>query len=267
MARFLCALHAPDATPRSFALIEVMDGPTYAVRDLRTVSSAADVLSAVSGEPQYAGQTTFVATGGQKAVDALHEHGPSAAAVTLTDGASADSDAHDVSLQVLVDTFERLYREGAVDVPGTLDAASTAIEAMYTVSDLEAAAPDSDRSDDGDLDEDSSTTLAGTDVAGDGPSPSTVEQSGSAENVSTEVIDAPIQPAEATAAAVDGDVRVGRIATATGAAAPDLGEHADTAIALALACWYGEASRDDLPQTDKADEALANRVNRPDRRN
>ena len=39
------------------------------------------------------------------------------------------------------------------------------------------------------------------------------------------------------------------------------------AIALALACWYGEAARDDLPTTDKADEAIANRVRRRTRRN
>ena len=267
MARFLCALHAPDSSPRSFALVEVLtDGPepVYAVRDLRTVSgddASASVLEAVNSEPQYAGQTTFVTTGGQKAADALHEHGPSAVAVTLTGTSSADVDAQDVSLQVLVDTFERLYRAGAVEVPGTVDAASPAMDAMHAAADLEAAAPDSDRDAQGDLDGGSSETLAGTDVPGDGPRPSVIEQSGSAANVSTEVVESPITMSEATAAAVDAEVRQARIASSTGATV-DLGDAEDVATALALACWYGETSRDELPQTDKADEAIEARQNR-----
>ncbi|WP_420454604.1 hypothetical protein [Rubrivirga sp.] len=272
MARFLCAVHAPDAAPRSYALVEVMaDGPapTYAVRDLRRVSGDAPiqaVLDAVNSEKQYAGQTTVVTSGGQRSADAIHEVGPSAVAVTVGSG---DIDAHDVSAQVLVDTFERLYRAGAVEVPGTLDAATEAIDAIYGSADLEAAAPDSDRNADGDLVDSAdgaSTTMAGTEVPGSGPSPAVIEQSGSEANVSTEVIEAPITPDEATAAAVDARESRGRIAADTGAAV-DLGDHEDVALALALACWYGEASRDNLPQTDKADEALANRVNRPNPRN
>ncbi len=267
MARFLCAVHAPDAAPRSYALVEVLaDGPepTYAVRDLQRVSGddpIQAVLRAIHAEKQYAGQTTVVTSGGQRSADAIHEVGPSAVAVTLGAG---DNDAHDVSAQVLVDTFERLYRAGAVEVPGTVDAATEAIDAMYGSADLEAAAPDSDRDADGDLDESldgASTTMAGTSVPGSGPSPAIIEQSGNEANVSTEVIDAPISPDEASAAAVDGRVSRGRIAADTGDAV-DLGNHEDVALALALACWYGEASRDGLPQTDKADEALANRVNR-----
>ena len=254
MARFICALHAPDATARAFALVEVMGGPepTYAVRDLRAVSSASEVLRALAAEPQYAGHTTVVTSGGQRSADAVHEHGPSAVAVTVGAG---DTDAHDVSAQVLVDTFERLYRAGAVDVPGSLDAASRAVDAMYRAADLDAAAPDSDRTDDGDLD-----------VDGEAPGPVVIEQSGSEANVSTQVIKAPVTAAEASAAAVDADERVARIAAHTGAEV-DLGDAEPVALALALACWYGEASRDSLPQTDKADEALANRVDRPDRRN
>lgn len=268
MARFLCALHAPDSTPRAYALLEVMTSgpePVYAVRDLRTVSGDdawASVLEAVNNEPQYAGQTTFVSTGGQKAVDALHEHGPSAAAVTLTGDNSADVDAQDVSLQVLVDTFEGLYRAGAVEVPGTVDAASAAIDAMYSAADLEAAAPDSDRDASGDVNGSSSETLSGDQVMGDGPDPSVIEQSGSAANVSTEVVENPISMDEASAIAVDSQIRHARVASFTGAAAPDLGDAADTAIALALGCWYGETSRDELPQTDKADEAIDARQSR-----
>ena len=278
MARFLCAVHAPNAAPRAYALVEVEDGqeaPVYTVRDLRSIDVPEgaeggepfrSVFDAVNAEPQYAAHTTFVTTGGQRSADAIHEHGPSAVAVTLLGDDGPDTDAHDVSLQVLVDTFERLYRDGAVTVPGSLDAASAAIDAMYGAADLEAAAPDSDRDRDGDLDT-GSTTLAGTTVPGRGPSPTVVEQSGSAAPVSTEVVEAPVTADEASAAAVDARRQVGRIATSTGAPAPDLGEAEGTAIALALACWFGEASRDSLPQTDKADEALAARSRQQDRRN
>lgn len=276
MAHFICALHAPDAAPRAFALVEVMnsgsaDGPTYAVRDCRALTGddpTATVLDAVAAEPQYAGQTTFVSTGGQRAVDALHDRGPSAAAVTLLTGdTSADADAHDVRLQVLVDTFERLYRDGAVEVPGTLDAASAAVDAIYGAADLEAGAADSDRDEAGDLDEGETRTLAGTSVRGDGPDAVVVEQSGTEANVSTEAVEAPVTADEASAAAVDARDRVGRVAAPTNGPAPDLGDHADAATALALACWYGEVSRDDLPATDKADEALATRSRRADQRN
>jgi len=268
MARFLLAVHAPEATPRAFALVEVLaDGgaPTYAVRDLRRVT-ADDPLKAVrdvlTSETQYVGQTTVVMSGGQASVDALHEHGPSGVAVHIGSG---DDDAHNVPAQVLVDTFEGLYRAGAVEVPGTLDAATEAIDAVYSAADLEAAAADSDRDAAGDLDS-GSTTLAGTAVPGDGPSPTVIEQSGSAASLSTEVIDRPLGTDEISTAAAAAQASVGRIAAQTGGPV-DLGDHEDVALALALACWYGEASRDGLPQTDKADEARANRVNRPGRRN
>ena len=258
MARFLCAVHAPDAAPLAFALLEVMDGPdgpTYAVRDLREVGGGdarQTVLDALAAEPQYAGQTTVVTTGGQRSADAFHDAGPSAVAVTLGAG---DVDAHDVSAQVLVDTFERLYRAGAVEVPGTLDAASTAIEAMYSAADLDAAAPDSDRDAEGDLDDDGP----------DGPSAVTVEQSGGEANVSTETIKRSVTADEASAAAVDAREPQARVAASTGADV-DLGDAEPVALALALGCWYGETSRDGLPQTDRADEAIESRANRPDRR-
>ena len=278
MARFLCAVHAPKAAPRAYALVEVEPGdggPVYTVRDLRSIDVPEgaeggepfrDVFDAVNAEPQYAAQTTFVTTGGQRAADAIHEHGPSAVAVTLLGDDGPDTDAHDVPVQVLVDTFERLYRDGAVTVPGSLDAASAAVDALYREADLEAAAPDSDRDDAGDLDT-GSTTLAGTTVPGDGPSPTVVEQSGSAAPVSTEVVEDPVTADEASAAAVDARQSVARVAARTGAEAPDLGDAEGTAIALALACWFGETSRDGLPQTDKADEALAARSRQQDRRN
>lgn len=271
MARFFCAVHAPDATPRAFALVEQMpgdDGPTYAVRDLRAVSGddpTQTILDALAAEPQYAAQTTVVMTGGQEAVDALHERGPSAVAVTLIDDASADADALDAPLQVLVDTFEWVFRDGDVEIPGSLDdGASGAVAALHAEADLEAAGPGSDRDADGDLRTDESETMAGTRVSGDGPDAVRVEQSGNEEQVSTEKVQAPVTMSEASAAAVDTlGLRAGRVAASTGGPVPDLGDDADVAVALALAVWYGETVRDELPATDKLDEALASR--NPDR--
>ena len=267
MARFLCAVHAPDATPRAYALVEQLpggNGPAYAVRDLRTLDGddpTQTVLDALAAEPQYAAQTVFVMTGGQKAVDALHERGPSAVAVTLIGDDSADADALDAPLQVLVDTFEWVFRDGDVEIPGSLDeGAGRAVAALHAQADLEAAAPGSDRDAEGDLDGGTSETMAGTRVAGSGPDAVVVEQSGNEEQVSTETVRAPVTMAEASAAAVDTlGLRAGRVAASTGRSDLDLGDYADAATALALAVWYGETARDELPATDKLDEAMAAR--------
>lgn len=254
MASFLCAVAARDAMPRAFALVEQSAGaaaPSYTVRVLRALDAAdpfADLLSAAAAGEQTAGHVRFVTTGGQKAADALRAHGPSASVVSVGPRAA---DAAGVSLQVLVDTFERLYRDGAVTVPGEIDAG--AVAALYGAADLAAAAPDGDRGLDGDLD---------PALGADGPAPAVIEQSGSAAPLSTEIIQRPISPAEASAVAVAADVRVGRVAAATGGPEPDLGEHADTATALALAVWFGEASRDGLLPTDKADEASDDQASR-----
>ncbi len=253
MASFLCAVAARDAMPRAFALVEQSGdaaAPSYTVRVLRALDAGdpiADLLAAAAADEQTAGNVRFVTTGGQKAADALHARGPSAFAVTVGPRAT---DAAGVSLQVLVDTFERLYRDGAVTVPNQIDAG--AVAALYAEADLDAAAPGGDRDPDGTLETDTS----------DGPNPAVVEQSGSAAPLSTEVVQRPLSTDELSAMAVATNVRVGRVAAATNGPEPDLGEHADTATALALAVWFAEASRDDLLPTDKADEASAARMRR-----
>ena len=256
MATFLCAVHARDHVPAAFALVEQMpgaDGPAYTVRALRALSGddpTADLIAEMASEEQYAGNVRVVTTGGQPAADALHARGPSAMAVSLRHAPDASS----VSLQVLVDTFEMLYRAGVVDVPGSLDAASGAVDAMYTAADLDNAAPGGDRADDGDL-------LPGAEgTPDDGPTPATIEQSGNEAADSTATIEAPVRAAEASAAAVEAQTTTARIAAETGAEAPDLGDDADTATALALAVWFGEASRDGVLDTDKADEASKERL-------
>ena len=260
MASFLCAVHARDSVPAAFALVEQIpgaDAPTYAVRAMRALDVSdptKDLLAVTASEEQYAGNVRFVTTGGQKAADALHAHGPSVMAVQIPDGKSAKADADTVPLQVLVDTFEMLYRQGAIDVPGSLDAGGPAVEALYQSADLDNAAPGSDRDAQGDLDAGAPGTSSR------GPKPTTVEQSGSAASLSTEVVRAPVTPDEASAAAVAAQTNVARIAAQTGEEARDLGDAADTATALALAVWFGESSRDGVGKTDKADEATEARI-------
>lgn len=256
MSQFIAAVHAPEGTPRAVALVETGVSPTgvsYTVRTVRTLSDDpfSEINALLASERQYVGRTFVVSTGGQKGADALRKHGPSAAAVTLkADGTSADRDALDVSPQVLVDTFEMLFRAGAVTAPTPSDAASGAIHALYRGADLDNAAPDGDRDDSGDLDD------------AEGFSPEAIEQSGSSASLSTETVKRPVDMREATAAAVEQNNRVGRVAAHTGEAAPDLGDHADAAMALALAVWYGEASADDLPLTDQADAINDRRARR-----
>ena len=256
MAQFIAAVHATDATPRALALLEAQTGASglsYVVRDVRTLDGdpVAAINSFLASEPQYVGQTTLVTTGGQAAADALHAAGPSAAAVTLvSDSTRPDQDALDVSAQVLVDTFEMLFRAGAVEAPAPTDAVANAIHTLYQGADLDNAAPEGDRNADGDLDD------------ADGPGAVRVEQSGSASPTLTQTIKAPIGAREASAAAVDAGERLGRVAAHTGEPV-SLGEHESVALALALGVWYGEITADDLPMTDQADEVLDKR----DRRN
>lgn len=253
MAQFIAAVHA-DSAPLALALVETAvspSGQTYTLRDIRSLGdNPIDEISRVlASEPQYVGSTRVVTTGGQRVADALHAKGPSAVAVTLvSEEQSPDQDAFDVSAQVLVDTFEMLFRAGAVSVPTDSEVASSAVHALYRGADLENAALDGDRDDDGEP---------------NGPDPDRIAQSGSEASVSTMTVKSPINAREASVAAVEATERVGRIAAHTGEGAPDLGDHEGVALALALAVWYGETSADELPMTDQADEILDKR----DRRN
>lgn len=263
MARFLCALHATKDTPRAFALVEQQPAspggePSYVVRHLATLSGddpTSTVLDYVAREPQWAGRVLFVTTGGQRAADALRKAGPSAAAVALTgDGKSAGPDVHATPAAALVNTFVRLFRDGHVEVPGHLDLASEAVAALYRAADLDAAADDAERDeDDFGLDPDAAEA-----AAPDGPAPVEIEQSGGAKALSTEEIEGRPEGREAMVLAAEfaEAPRLGLGAAGDPSAPPDLGEHADVATALALAVWFGEHLADDLPATDKADEAL-----------
>lgn len=242
MAHFIAAVYNRDRRPAAFALVEQTPGPgapVYHVRRLHELGEdgLAHVLNDLADHAEYAGQTVVVTTGGQRAADAIHDAGPSAVPVTLTgDGTPGTTDAIPVTPQVLVDTFERLYRENAVEAPGGLDEASSAIAALYRGADLDAAAPERDLPDEQDED----------------AAPAVIEQSGGAAGLSTGVIRED-ENAEMLTGALDRPRR-GRLASATGAPAPDLGEHEDVAMALALACWFGEYAADELPVTDQADE-------------
>jgi hypothetical protein len=231
MAQFIAAVHADGETPRSVALIETdvaASGVTYTVREVRTLDDDpfTAIESLLASESQYVGNTVVVTTGGQAAADALHARGPSAAAVTLQEGeSSADRDALDVSPQVLVDTFEMLFRQGAVSAPSSSATVSGAIQALYQGADLDNAAPEGDRNDDGDLDASPER----------GPDADRIAQSGNAAALSTETVKRPVGAREASAAGVAMEKRAGRIAAHTGETAPDLGQNKDAALALALA--------------------------------
>ncbi|HLA64441.1 MAG TPA: hypothetical protein VK610_08425 [Rhodothermales bacterium] len=257
MPRFICAVHTDGDTPRAYALVEQVDGAagaTYHVRRLHTLpdEGAADALTdALADEPQFTAATTVVATGGRRAAEALHARGPSVVPVALLDGKSGDGAALSVAEQVLVDTFEGLYRAGAVVVDGALDEGSAAVAALYRASDLEAAAPDGDRDENGDLD-----------VAPDGPAPDSVRQSSGEAALSTASVGRDANTKALGADPTDRPLR-GRIAGASGTAAPDLGAHRAVAVALALACWYGEYAADELPTTDQARAILQKRTRTP----
>src|SRR5690606_6693077 len=76
------------------------DAPGRHVRDARADSR------------ESVGQTTLVVTGGQPAADRFHDAGPSAVPVTLLGpDATAGTDSLAVAPQVLVDTFERVFRD------------------------------------------------------------------------------------------------------------------------------------------------------------
>lgn len=249
MPRFICAVHAPEGSPRSAALVEQTDGPAYVVRSLHASATPEALRDLLASEPQFVAATMVVTTGGQRGADALHAVGLSASPVRLDVGAGGPGETRRTSLGTLVATFERVYRDGDVTVAGDVDGASDAVAALYAHADLYAAAPDGDRGPSGDLDE---TNLP----AEDGPNEAIIEQSGNAAALSTTVIDGD-RPASGALTAGSGPL--GRVAVATSDGAPDLGEHADVATALALAVWFGEATRDRTPLTDQADEVSPGR--------
>lgn len=248
MSEFLCAIHTQNGMPRAAALVEQTAGPAYVLRALHVSPTAQEVADLLVSEPQYAAATTVVVTGGQRGADALHAVGLSASPVTL-DHSGTPATALQTTLGILVGTFERVYRDGDVTIPGEVDGASDAVAALYTHADLGAAAADSNRDADGNLDPGAGTPIGGAD-ARRGPDRAIVEQSGNAASLSTEVVD---DRSGRHAAGVIGarDQREGRVA-AEPDSAPELGEYADQATALALAVWFGEATRDQLPRTGQA---------------
>ncbi|MDX1418587.1 MAG: hypothetical protein R3181_01355 [Rubricoccaceae bacterium] len=254
MASFIAAVHTRDGQPTALALVEQFPGTParYAVRRLHPLDgddARQHVLNDLSDDREVVGHVTLVVTGGQAAADRFHDAGPSAIPVTLTGpGTPADADAISVPPQVLVDTFERVFRDGDVEIPGAFEHASRAVDALYTAADLDAAAPDRDD------DEPTTEAMSGDVYAERADTATTVEQSGSEANVSTGIVGdtRTSRAVEMLARGIERTPR-GRIAAATGAEV-DLGEHEDVALALALATWYGEYAADELPVTDQADE-------------
>lgn len=245
MSQFICAVATNGSgAPAAFALAEKQDTPTgsrYVVRDLETLgANAYSTLQArLASSREYAGHVVFVTDGGRKGATAAHDAvGMSAVPVEIVAGQSGGADALNVSPAELVDTFEGLYRAGAVEVSASDALVSSALSALYVHGDSDAGGVDDDRYDDEDI-----PTAASL----DGPQ-STVRQSGNAVGTSTAVV------GDATAMAAKASLEGGRPAARAdrGFSDVDLGEHRAPALALALATWYGEWSAESVPMTDQA---------------
>jgi hypothetical protein len=249
MPVFICAVSTDGKRPAAYALVEQLktagsSRTRYAVRaldrfsDRDPVQQLGDLLAT---DRQHAGSTILVTTGGQRIADLFHDGGLSAVAVETGGGPSRDGDTISVAEQTLVDTFAGANRRGDVELPGSIDRASEAVAALYAAMSDDAGADDEE--DFEEFEEDAA--------------PDTIELSGSASSMSTAQIGSDRGEREMGILAT-GEVqpeRKGHVedrASSFGSA--DLGAARDTAVALALAVWYGEYSADQLPTTDQADE-------------
>lgn len=259
MSHFILAVSTSSDTPAAYALAERTTHPErdeadYSIRTFRRfdgddpVSAVADLLA---DEEQYAGRTTLVVMGGQGVADRFGEAGLSAVPVLV--GASGSSDALRATEQTLVDTFEAVYRRRTVEMPNEQEETSAVLSALYAAMSTDAGADEASPQMEA-LARQETTGETTTPVPADGPSPAVPELSGSS---------APLSTAKIGGDADDRTATVDEAATATAdhglvdarnAGPADLGEHRDLALALALACWYGEFGTDDVPMTDQADE-------------
>jgi hypothetical protein len=266
MPVFLCAVATDGKAPSAYALVEQNgDGPerTYAVRELGRFGDrdpVAHLQDLLAASKQYVGRVSVITMGGQPLADRFHEGGLSAVAVQTEAPASRDADTLIVPEQQLVDTFAALYRDNAVDIPGSLDGASEALAAVYAAMGEDAGADEATEEEEALV----ASEASGEDVkapAQDGPKPAVVEQSGGSAAVSTAQIgntagghrstkDAPFLVTDEL-----GPQRQGRTEGGSQTFGPvELGNHRGEALALGLAVWYGEYSTTDLPMTDQADE-------------
>lgn len=261
MSHFICSVTTDSSdVPAAFALTEQVPGrgddlPSYHVRTLGCLTGT-DPVEAVqdllADEEQYAGRVTLVVTGGQPVADRFSKAGLSAVAVVL--GERADGDVLRASEQTLVDTFAAVYRHGTVEMPNEHEASSSVLAALYAAMSDDAGADEATPEMEA-LAEEETTGEAAAPVPEDGPKPDTAGLSGSSAALSTAKIGGDESDRNATAAeaATGPDRKTGRIDDSSAGAA-ELGEHRDLALAVALACWYGEHRADDLPMTDQADE-------------
>ena len=150
MPSFVCGVHVDAGAPAAFALFETVSAPEtaprYVLRMLRQIDGAEALGEALASEEQYAGHVEVAATGGADAAEALH----GVASVTAYAVASRfDGQGEIVTSQQLADTFERLFRDGAVETPTSSELATAAFDALHGAADLDAVARDSNREPDG----------------------------------------------------------------------------------------------------------------------
>ncbi len=255
MAHFICAVSTdPSNTPAAYALAEQFRDGGYAVRSLGRLGEAPveTLQDLLADEEQYAGHVTLVVMGGQKTADRFGEAGLSAVAVQL--GGEAGSDELSTTEQTLVDTFEAVYRHRNVEMPNESAEASAAVAALYAAM-SDGAGADEASPQMAALAEQETTGVPTSLPPADGPNPAVPELSGSSAPLSTAKIGGDEEDRTATI-----DEAMPPLTTRRGlvddrnAGPADLGADRDLALALALACWYGEYALDGLPMTDQADE-------------
>lgn len=265
MATFICAVSTSSSgDPAAYALLEQtmeadMDRPLYVVRRLNRFGDG-DPTEALkdllAGQEHLTGRVTLVVTGGQPVADRFHAAGLSAVPVELGAGGRY-ADAIPVAPQTVVDTFEAVYRRRRVEVEEGLERVSDALAALYPAMSEDAGAEDASPEIEA-LAEEEATGVETEAVPEDGPKPDVPERSGSASALGAARVggDERREDTHPMSTAEEHPERRGLVEHRAGdaEASVELGEHRDIALALALACWYGEHVADELPVTDQADE-------------
>ena len=277
MPHFICSVSTASDAPAAYALTEQVpsrDGgrPSYHLRELGRFGSndPVDVVQDVlADEAQYAGNVTVVVMGGRQAADRFADVGLSAVPVAV--GERADGDTLRTSEQTLVDTFASVYRHRAVEMPGTMDHVSDVLAALYNAMSEDAGADEASPEMEA-LATEETTGEPTEPIPDDGPNPDVIAQSGSSAALSTAQVGGDESDRDATVdeAMTAPDQRRGLVDDRNDGPVDfgaDFGEVRDLALAVALACWYGEYSADELPLTDQADEtARAERIRERRRR-
>jgi hypothetical protein len=285
MSHFICAVHTESGVPTAYSIVEqVLDRksgsrPHYEVRALARFESEepiAELQDALAADEQLTGQIVIVTDGGRPAAEGLARSGMTSVPVEIMQENSSfrAQGTIRVAAQNLVDTFETAFRNRRVVLPDGIENADAAVRALYLAASDEAGAEDASpelealsmEEEDGESAEVPSevTTMSGDtfhaserEIRGSADVPTLT---GSSDGLSATEIreDRENDPrgrrstANALPLAPGAESRGQTTTSNPGTGSVELGENEDVALCLALACWYGEYSADELPVTDQA---------------